>query len=195
MNPNGRNRRISEDRCQPLVYAGILGRPPSRRSHRARQTLGAYLGCDKLPRTARHHQPTHAAPFRQPRNSVIFAGLSLPTPSWVVTGCPCRGKGGVGDINIRQARAWQSRRSNIYGNMVGGHQLPQRLDGNSFKGEPLHPSLHCIGFRSCFRRVPRLQKPGGNCHKDRGSVAHNQMFLVILLCFIRREDRHASVVQ
>src|SRR5216684_8914537 len=80
-----------EDRCQSQVYAGILGLPASRRFHRSRQTLGAYLGCDKPPRAACRHQPTHAAPLRPSQNSVIFAGLSLPAPSCVVTGCPCRG--------------------------------------------------------------------------------------------------------
>src|SRR5260370_30703582 len=119
----------------------------SRRAHRARQTLGAYLGCDKPPRSARHHQPTHAAPFRQSRNSVIFAGLSLPAPSWVVSGCPCGStEGGFGDIDIRQAT--------------------RRLRPNS-KVNPF--TLCCyivIGFRSCFRRFHVYRSPAataGSC--------------------------------
>ena len=46
-----------EDRCRSQVCGGILGLPVSRRSHRVHQTLGAYLGCDKPPRAARHRHP------------------------------------------------------------------------------------------------------------------------------------------
>src|SRR5271166_2847759 len=57
-----------KDRCRPQVYAGILGLPVSRRAHQAHQTLGAYLGSDKPPSTARHHRSTQTAPSRQLRN-------------------------------------------------------------------------------------------------------------------------------